>query len=409
MKRYKKLAAQITLSLLLAGTYSISALASNYVPSNAVGADGKPSENRAEVYVPWSATNLDGYYEYKIINEGGISYGDRNILLTMPSADWYKNWGYDKDNYYTTSSNGTDTGKGYYQYQIAGGYVYGIKVNGKQILNLNPYSPLDVKNGNGEVVKLPAAQPDQKIWRPWNQVEYYATLDKAAEMVALESENRVYEDNRLHMDDVSKHSLSFDSTNGILTSEIVLNDATKLGSSVSISDYVGNKIYNEAGDAIYKSDGDTVTTIKQQITNNTTNISSIQNGYVINVGETERTENDVTNHYITVQQTVNGKPVTTEIMDRNTRIKSVIFEWMGDTEKKNALQLKIKDTDGNTFTKVVEGVAKTSDLEKVETLAGKHTKVTVNGGTEAPATGYTDGNLQLAVNEIDGQKYMMLN
>ena len=125
---------------------------------------------------------------------------------------------------------------------------------------------------------------------------------------------------------------------------------------------------------------------------------------VINVGETERTENDVTNHYITVQQTVNGKPVTTEIMDRNTRIKSVIFEWMGDTEKKNALQLKIKDTDGNTFTKVVEGVAKTSDLEKVETLAGKHTKVTVNGGTEAPATGYTDGNLQLAVNEIDGQK-----
>lgn len=390
----------------MAGTYSISALASNYVPSNAVGADGKPAENRAEVYVPWSATKFDGYYEYKIINKGNISYGDRNILLTMPNATWYRNWDFDEDPYYSTSSVGelVDSDKGIYKYSIAGGYVYGIKVNGNQILNLNPYSSLTVKNSDGQEIVLGEAQPDKANWRPWDQVEYYATLDKAAEMVGEESENRVYEDNRLHLDDVATHTLSDVNENGEITSTITLNDGTTLEDKVSIKDYVGNKIYNEAGDAIYKSDGDTVTTIKQQITNNTTNISSIQNGYVINVGETERTENDVTNHYITVQQTVNGKPVTTEIMDRNTRIKSVIFEWMGDTEKKNALQLKIKDTDGNTFTKVVEGVAKTSDLEKVETLAGKHTKVTVNGGTEAPATGYTDGNLQLAVNEIDGQK-----
>lgn len=403
MKSYKKLAIQITLGILLAGTYSVSALASNYVPSNAVGADGKPSKNRAEVYVPWSATNFDGYYEYKIINRGDILHSNNNILDTMPYATWYKNYGYDKDSYYTTFHDGKDTGKGYYQYQIAGGFVYGIEVNGKQILNLNPYSSLDVKDGNGNKVKLPEAQPDRVNWRPWDQVEYYATLDKAAEMVAQESENRVYEDNRLHMDDVAKHSLSFD--NGMLTSEIVLNDATKLWSSVSISDYVGKKIYKEAGDAIYNQEGDTVTTIKQQITKNTTNINTIKNDYVIHVDETEKTNVDnVTNHYITVNQTVNGEPVATEIMDRNTRIKSVIFEWMGDTERKNALHLKIEDTDGNDFTQVVDGIAKASDLESVQALAGKHTKVTVNGGTEAPTTGYTGGNLQLAVSEIDGQK-----
>ena len=51
-----------------------------------------------------------------------------------------------------------------------------------------------------------------------------------------------------------------------------------------------------------------------------------------------------------------------------------------------------------------------SQLEKVETLAGKHTTMTVNGGTPAPAvpegeteSDYTDGNLQLKQTVTNGQ------
>ena len=53
----------------------------------------------------------------------------------------------------------------------------------------------------------------------------------------------------------------------------------------------------------------------------------------------------------------------------------------------------------DTSTDAVNG----SQLNEVKTLAGKHTKVTVEGGTEAGTTDYAGSNLQLKATDNDGQ------
>ena len=83
----------------------------------------------------------------------------------------------------------------------------------------------------------------------------------------------------------------------------------------------------------------------------------------------------------------------------------------GDATKSVSLTNKGLDNGGNKITNVAAGeisdkstdAVNGSQLNTVKTLAGKHTEVTVEGGTAAGTTDYTGENLKLKVTDDNGQ------
>ena len=84
----------------------------------------------------------------------------------------------------------------------------------------------------------------------------------------------------------------------------------------------------------------------------------------------------------------------------------------GDATKSVSLTNKGLDNGGNKITNVAAGeisdkstdAVNGSQLNTVKTLAGKHTEVTVEGGTAAGTTDYAGENLKLKVTDDNGQK-----
>ena len=159
------------------------------------------------------------------------------------------------------------------------------------------------------------------------------------------------------------------------------------------------------------------------------NASAVKLNKQVNVKGNAKTEADLTDGNIGVvssQDGENGQLLVKlnkdlDLTDKgsvkmgNTTINNAgvtIQPSVGDATKSVSLTNKGLDNGGNKITNVAAGeisdtstdAVNGSQLNTVKTLAGKHTEVTVEGGTAAGTTDYAGENLKLKVTDDNGQK-----
>ena len=166
--------------------------------------------------------------------------------------------------------------------------------------------------------------------------------------------------------------LNFTGNNTGTTNKQYLNSTVKvLGEGVG-TDLTGFK--SASGNIAVEADGTDTLTVK--LNQDLKNLSSVT------LGDNSSTANN----YTTINKdgiTINNGPTIT---NSNTSFNN---------QQIHNVAAGIENTD----------VVNVSQLKTVGTLAGKHTEVTVNGGTPAPDDGsYTAGDLQLKVTNNDGKK-----
>ena len=345
----------------------------------------------------------------------------------MQKADWYVEYYKNNTNdpYSTTGALvEKDSETNVSKYNMAGGYVYGISVNGKQILNLNPYKDEVVtytEDGQTKTVTLKKAQPPKADWSPWDQVEYYSTLNFAGTMVGMESERRVLEDNNLHKDDVKSIIMSeTPDEKGDITTTLIFNDENEISATTNISSYVSDKINEEAAKAKYGDNttiGDAISINTNAIANNKTEIDNIKKEYV------QKIEVSTDGDTIKITQTGNGGEIsfTDEHIDSFTQRMSdeglITTEITTNAEQSYKQQINISPfvntqiqnnaayayvTIDNNKTTIEKAIQNTTTEAKKHTTVAAGENIVVNEVN-------TDGQRHYTISTADNVEFTTVN
>ena len=171
------------------------------------------------------------------------------------------------------------------------------------------------------------------------------------------------------------------------------------GGGFGLKDDSGTEVKQNLGKTIGvvggKTEGTTTSNISTKVNDGKLEISlnkdvDLGKDGSIKAGDTTINNNGVTTNKVTVGDTT----ITSDGLTINN----------GPTITKNKV-----DVAGNKITNVQAGTEDTdavnvSQLNEVRNLAGKHTEVTVEGGTAAGTTDYAGENLKLKVTDTDGKK-----
>ena len=315
----KNLAKALTLSIILTGV-----CAWGGDSNSAYARDTKYDPAVEKPYIHNSVT-CDGAYFSPYFDD---KYGEPNHknLLTFKEEQTVKNG---TINVYSVAGGGTVYST-YYEDDD------GIQ---HEVFNFNSFSGDTLSNG----VTIPAMKLPETYNVNIDKLQQTYARDYAATMAALESENRVLADNKLHNDDVKNIAISSDNDGNIKTT-LTFNDDTTIDSTTNIGAYVGDQIYNNAGNAKYNES----MTINQAISNNNslinantslinTNITNIANnktridaieqtyvknvtkdGDIITVTKGDGTSTNLTDiHIDDFEQTADGNGIYTSTITTN--------------------------------------------------------------------------------------------
>lgn len=271
-----------------------------------------------------------------------------------------------------------------------GGKVYSTNVNGHEVFNYNSFSSDTMPNGKTIPAMILPSNYNVNISR----LQQLYQMDYAATMRGFEAEERIEADNKLHNDDVKAIGTSIDAKGNIKT-ELTYFDGSKISDTVGIGDYVKNN----AGDAYYG--GSSTTTINQAISNNTSAINYVS-GKLLGSITSSVNGNKTTYTY----KAADGETIFGKTYDVDTKLISVgmIFS---DDEDNSVLSWNGVNNDGSTLGARVEGIASRKYVDdKVKeinnTIGGLTDTNTKNASISASLAGNTDGDLTISVTDTDG-------